>query len=723
MKKESRAMHKPRSRSRNAFRTLLGTGARRWTAAVILVALVLAFIVTRTIVAYQQDLPSIEQIYSITPILPTKLYDRHGRQFKQFYRERRVLARYEELSPHLIDALLATEDRQFYHHWGFDWKGLFRAAVVNFIRGRTVQGGSTITQQLARLLFLTNEKTVTRKIKEILTAIRIERRYAKNEILEMYFNLNNFGGGAYGVKAAAHTYFSKDVSELDILESAVLVAALKAPSRYGPLNDPTRAFARRNVVLAALCDDGKITDREYDSLSALPLRLKPGTVEYGVGEYFSEKVRQYIERKYGTSGLYADGLEAYTTMDFDLQRAAEEIVRKQLDSQRAAMQARYTINDPMYTELVTDPETGKMTRQYKKLQAALFAIDNATGEIIAVVGGHDFVESQFDRATQAMRQPGSAFKPFVLTAAVEAGFMPRDTMYDSPIVLHIPGQPAWQPNNFDLKFKGAMTLRQGIAESRNLIAIRLLQKIDVQRAVFYAHQMGIESELIPVPTLAIGTSEVTLAELTEAFSCFPNNGIRTKPRYLCKVLDRYGNPLESNEVPQRTEALSAKTAYIVTSVLKSVIDEPEGTAHGIRRRGFDRPAGGKTGTSNEYMDTWFIGFTPQITCGIWVGYDQKTPVGGYHTGTGAANALPIWTSFMTKALDTIPAADFKIPEGVYVKNVCRQTGDIATDLCVDTYPEVFVNPDDTLKTCSLHRFDRRSRDHPEVKKQKKRIRF
>ena len=705
------------------MRTILGTRFRRWVAAIILVAMALAFAMARTIKVYQEDLPSIDQIYNITPVLPTKLYDCHGRLFKQFYRERRTLARYEELSPHLIDALLATEDRNFYGHWGFNWKGLVRAAVVNLLHGRTVQGGSTITQQLARLLFLTNEKTVARKIKEILTAIRIERRYAKNEILEMYFNLNNFGSGAYGVKSAAQTYFSKDVGELDVLESAVLVAALKAPTRYSPLNDPARAKARRNVVLAALRDYGKITDHEFDSVSALPLRLKPGTVEFGVGEYFSETVRQYIERKYGTSGLYADGLAVYTTMDFDLQQAAEDLVRRQLDSQRAAVQARYTSNDPMYTELVTDPETGKMTRQYKKLQAALFAMDNGSGDILAVVGGHDFAESQFDRATQAMRQPGSAFKPFVLTAAVEAGFMPRDTMYDSPIVLHIPGQPAWQPHNFDQKFKGAMTLREGIAESRNLIAIRLLQKIDVQRAIFYAHQMGIESELIPVPTLAIGTSEVTLAELTEAFSCFPNGGIRTKPRYIRKVLDRYGNPLEINEVPQRQEALSAKTAFIVTSVLRSVLDEAEGTAHGIRGRGFARPAGGKTGTSNEYMDTWFIGFTPQITCGIWVGYDQKTPVGGYRTGTGAANALPIWTNFMKTALDTIPPTDFKVPEGVYVKNVCRQTGDIATDLCIDTYPEVFTNPNDTLNVCSVHRLGHKSRDHREVKKEKKRIRF
>lgn len=688
-----------------------------------MVALVLAFGAARTLYVYQQDLPSIEQIYNIEPDLPTKLYDRHGNLFKQFYRERRTLAYYEELPQPIIDALLSTEDREFRNHWGFDYRGLLRAAIVNTMQGQAVQGGSTVTQQLARLLFLTREKTITRKIKEIMTAIKIERTYAKNEILEMYFNLNNFGSGAYGVKSAARTYFDKEVSELNILECALLVGVLKAPTKYSPLNNPAYAYRRRNIVLRAMEDHGKITREEYDSLRHEPMKLKPAAVEYGVGEYFSETIRQYIEEKYGVSGLYADGLEVYTTMDFELQKAAEEFVRHNIDSLRAVMEENHSPDDPVYTYMVWDEELGDSVRQYKKLQAALFAMDNKTGDVLAIVGGRDFAESQWNRATQGLRQPGSAFKPFVLTAAIESGFMPRDTLYDSPIVLTIPGTDEWRPHNFDLKFKGPMVLRQGIAESRNLIAIKLLQRIDANRVIFYARQMGIESELLPVPTLAIGTSEVTLAEMVAAFSCFPNGGIRTEPRYIRKILDRFGNPLEINKVAQKQEVLSAKTAYTVTHVLQSVTSyDFAGTGRGMRWRGFKRPAGGKTGTSSDYMDNWFFGFTPQITCGVWVGYDLKTPIGGYRTGTGAANALPIWTKWMIAAHDTLPELEFVPPPGVYEKEVCRESGFMATENCTDTYEEIFFNPIDTAAVCPLHTSDTDNADREKIKKDKK-IRF
>jgi len=704
------------------LRWVFATRRRGWWTITIFTALVLALASAHTLYSYQQDLPSIEEIYNITPVLPAKVYDRNGRLFKQFYRERRMLARYEELPQPLIDALLATEDRKFYDHWGFDWRGLVRAALVNLAAGgRIREGGSTVTQQLARMLFLTREKTYARKIKELLTAIKIERTYAKNEILEMYLNKYNFGSGAYGVKSAAHTYFSKEVGELDILDCAVLAATFAAPTRYAPLNNPGNAFRRRNVVLANMREYGSITQEEYDSLRVQPLRLKPAATEYGVGEYFSEMIRQYIEKNYGVSGLYSDGLQIYTTLDFGLQEKAEQFLRYNIDSLRAVAEANHPLNDPQYSIARVDSATGDTTWRRKKLQAALFAMDNESGDVLAVVGGRDFAESQWNRAVQAHRQPGSAFKPFVVTAAIEAGFMPFDTLYDSPIVLSIPGTPDWRPHNFDLKFKGEMTLRAGIADSRNLISIKLLQRIDAKRAVWFAHQMGIESKLLPVPTLAIGTSEVTLAELTEAYACFPNGGIRTHPRIIRKILDRYGNPLEINEVAQKQEVLSAKTAYVVTSILESVANE--GTGKGMRWRGFRRPAGGKTGTSDVYMDNWFMGFTPQITCGVWVGYDLKTPIGGYHTGTGAATALPIWTKFMIAAHDSLPEMDFTIPEGVYEKDVCRETGLIATEFCIDTYKEVFLDPADTLNICPIHRFDITGNDQQKKKTDKKRIRF
>ncbi len=703
---------------------IFGTTAGRWWTATILAALIVAFAMARTLHVYQQDLPSIEQIYNIEPDLPTKLYDRHDNLFKQFYRERRTLVYYEDIPQIMIDALVSTEDRRFYDHWGFDWKGFTRAALVNIRHGGRGQGGSTITQQLARMLFLTLEKSYARKIKELLTAIKIERTYAKNEILEMYLNTYNFGSGAYGIESAARTYFDKQVGELDILDCATLVAVLPAPTRYSPLNNPDLTYRRRNLVLRAMKDFGKITPEEYDSLHQEPLRLKPASVEYGVGEYFSETIRQYIEEKYGVSGLYSDGLEVYTTMDFDLQKAAEEFVRHNVDSLREVMESTHPLDDPVYTYVVWNEELQDSVRYYKKLQAALFAMDNETGDVLAIVGGRDFSESQWNRATQGLRQPGSAFKPFVLTAAIESGFMPHDTLYDSPIILDIPGQDEWRPHNFDLKFKGPMVLRQGIAESRNLIAIKLLQRIDANRVIFYARQMGIESDLLAVPTLAIGTSEVTLAELVAAFSCFPNGGIRTEPRYIRKILDRFGNPLEINEVAQKQEVLSAKTAYAVTHVLQSVTSyDFDGTGRGMRWRGFKRPAGGKTGTSSDYMDNWFMGFTPQITCGVWVGYDMKTPVGGYRTGTGAATALPIWTKWMMAAHDTIPERDFTPPPGVYEKDVCRESGFIASENCTDTYEEIFFNPADTLAICPLHAEGVDESDRQKIKKDKKKIRF
>jgi penicillin-binding protein 1A len=670
--------------------------------AMVLVGVFCAWIAV-TVWGYRKDLPSIERVYNIKPRLITKLYDHDGNQFYDFYVEKRVLTPFDKIPKQMIQALLASEDRDFYDHWGVQWTAIVRGVIIRPLRGLRAQGGSTITQQLARSLFLTRERTIARKVKEWMTAVRLERRYAKNEILEMYLNQNYYGAGAYGVQAAAQTYFAKDAEDLDVSEAAVLIGLLPAPTRYSPRRNEELSRQRRNVVLNAMVDVGYLDQATYDSLSVLPIMLRTAEPEPRVGDYFAEDVRRYLEETYGEDTLYTEGLSIQTTIDTSWQREAEEVVDSHLDSLQAVLEARHKPTDRRFYLPVYDSTTGETTLVHKKLQAALVAIDNATGEVRAMVGGYDFADSKWNRATQATRQPGSSFKPFVLTAAVDAGYMPRDTIYDSPIVMNIPGYGEWSPRNFDEKFRGPITIREGYQDSRNLVSIRLLQKLDPQRAVFFAKKMGITTPIKPVASLAIGSEEVTLLDLTSAYTTFPNGGIRTKPRMIRKVTDRFGGILEDHPAPEQEEVLSAKVAYTVLHVLKSVIDR--GTGKGARRRGFRRPAAGKTGTTNEYMDNWFIGFTPQVTCGVWVGYDLKTPIGGFHTGTGAATALPIWTEFMKFACRDLPPIDFPVPDGIILYRACDQSYMRASEFCPSTHEEVAVDPHDTVDVCPIHGLD------------------
>lgn len=669
-----------------------------------------------TLWRYTQELPSIEEVYNIKPRLSTQLYDKDDKPFYEYFTERRVLTPLDSLPANLVRALIATEDREFYNHWGVRWTAIVRALIVNLQAGRRAQGGSTITQQLARKLFLTPERTLERKIKEWLMAIKLERSYSKNEILEMYFNINYYGAGAYGIGAAAQTYFGKSPQNLELMESATLVGVLPAPSAYSPMRNPDLARQRRNTVLRSLVAVGELDRAAYDTLSPMEIVLhQPEAGAYGdYGDYFAEEVRRYVVKQYGEDALYTEGLRIYTTLDSDLQKYAEEIVRKRLDSLRSVAEMRHGPNDPVYTYPVYDSSLGRTVRVRKKMQAAMMIMDNRTGGVLAMVGGHDYEESEFNRVTQALRQPGSAFKPFVLTAAIEAGFTPADTILDGPVLIPIPGAPDYSPGNFDGKFEGPVSIRYGIRESRNLVSVRLLQKLDVFRVVDLAEKMGISTKLLPYPSLAVGSSEVTVWDMTTAYSCFPNRGIRTEPQLIRRITDRNGKVIEENSTPRRQEVLPANVAYAVTHVLETVVDS--GTAASIRRRGFQRPCAGKTGTSNEYMDNWFVGFTPQLTCGVWVGYDLKTPIGGYHTGTGAATALPIWTAVMQKASEKLPVEDFEVPDDVYPITVCQDSNKRATDHCHAVRQEVFIRAADTLDTCPVHDRDSRYRSPRRVRR-------
>ncbi|MFH2055715.1 MAG: PBP1A family penicillin-binding protein, partial [bacterium] len=620
---------------------------------------------------YEDDLPSAEQIYNIEPPLVTTIYGADGRVLQKYHYQNRILIPYSELPPHLIQALIATEDDDFFNHWGIDWRGFTRAVLRNLVGGFGSQGGSTISQQLARILFLNRDVSLARKIKEAFTALKLEHTYSKQEILEMYLNLYYFGNRSYGIETASRSYFNKNTESLTIEEAAVLVAVVNAPARYSPINHPDRALKRRNYVLSRMQKLGYISESLADSLQALPMKLDLSQNVPGEAPYFTEMVRQYLIDKYGEEKFYGGGLNVYTTLNSHLQKVVESAVTEQLDSIQSRLERRYEPDNPAYTIEYYDTAGDSLARRYKEIQAAFVAIDNSNGDIIALVGGKDFSEWKYNRAVQATRQPGSAFKPFVYTVAIQSGFHPSDILYDTPIVLTIPGAKEWRPHNFDNRFDGPMTLREGLARSRNLIAIKLLQQVSPERVIFYAERMGIDTPLRPYPTLAIGTSEVHLLNLVSAYTTFPNGGIRIEPRYITKVVDRYGNVLEENKLSTKEVVLTPQTAYMMVNLMQSTFDHPRGTGHSARYQGFLRPAGGKTGTSDSFCDNWFLGYTPQITAGCWVGFDDKTSIG--KNQTGATNALPIWTEFMKAAHDSLEIENFVEPEGIVHATICAES--------------------------------------------------
>ena len=632
---------------------------------------------------FGRDLPSLEQLERFRPKLATLIYDSEGKVVKELAEERRVTVPFDQIPEEFFDALLAVEDREFYHHNGVNFLAIVRAALANISAGRIVEGASTVTQQLARNLFLSFKVSLSRKIREALTAIRIERAYTKEEILEMYANQVYFGRGAWGIQAAARTYFDKDAEDLTLEECALLVWLLRSPNRYPALLqlNPEVALRRRNIVLDKMVDFGAISRERAEEAKARPLGLHTASGKVGEAPYFVEYVRQYLMEKYGSDMVYKGGLRVYTTLNTTLQGLAEKFLLEQL----AKLQAESPYPDSI------------------PVQGALVALETHTGHILAMVGGRDFKESQFNRAVQALRQPGSAFKPIIYAAAVDNGWRTIDTLLDVPITLPMPDGTVWRPENYDHTFLGPITLREAIKKSRNLATIRLLMDIQPQTVIPYARQMGITSPLRPVYSMALGTNEVTLLELTAAYCTFPNGGVWVEPTAVLRVEDREGRTLEEREHGEEREALSPETAAVMVSLLESVM-EPGGTGYGARKwYGFKRPAGGKTGTTGNFADAWFVGFTPQIACGVWVGYDQKLSLGPRKAG--AAVALPVWARFMKAAHDTLglPVVDFRMPPTVVQLDLCAETMKIATPYCPKVVHEVFKPGTEPTETCDLHR--------------------
>jgi penicillin-binding protein 1A len=691
------------------------------------------------LIVYSTDLPEVNELERYRPSSITELYDDKGRVIGSFALQRRVIAKYEDYPKVLRDAIISIEDKDFEKHLGVDWWRVLGAAYRDVSSGSRAQGASTLTMQLSRNLFLSADRHFGRKIQETMLAMSIERRFTKQQIFTMYANQIFLGHGVYGFEAGSEFYFSKKAKDLTIEEAALLAGLPKAPNSYSPILSPERALRRRNLIINSMLEDGKITNEQAQRAKATPIQLNIQNDPNWLAPYFAEEIRRYLEKKYGTDQVHEGGLKVYTSLNIEMQRAANQAV---LDGM-AAYERRHgwkgnllnviaagsdlakfdhadwkqpieagsyvhalvtdvtptvatlrlgrftaqigpselawtkaksaadilSVGDVAYVKVVNTEKSGARVtlEQDSGAQGALLAIDNATGEIKAMVGGRDFDSSKFNRSTQALRQTGSSFKPYVYTAAVEEGATPDDTIYDGPITFST-SSGAYSPHNYDGKFEGTITLRRAFSQSRNIPALKLTQRVGVQKVIEYARKFGITSDLPPVLPLALGAAEVTLMEQTAAFSTFPNDGVRLTPHYIKKVEDYEGHVLEE-DYPEAKDVISPRTARIMTQFLREVV--LHGTAFSASK--LNHPLGGKTGTTNDFTDAWFIGFSPSVTCGVWVGYDEKKTLGKKETGAMAA--LPIWIDFMKVAIAGKDKEEFPTPAVDETKKAVAQKVD------------------------------------------------
>jgi penicillin-binding protein 1A len=678
------------------------------------------------LLVYSTDLPQVGQLEHYRPSSITELYDDQGRTVGSFALQRRVVASYDDYPQVLRQALISIEDKDFYRHWGVNVWRIAGAAYRDIRSGGRVQGASTLTMQLARNLFLSPDRSFHRKIQEALLAVQIERRFTKPQIFTLYANQIYLGHGVYGFEAASQFYFSKPAKQLTLDEATLLAGLPKSPTYYSPISHPDHALKRRNLVINSMLEDGMITAQQATEARDLPLRLEVAHDADSLAPYFVEEIRRYLEGKYGSDQVHGGGLKVYTSLNMDMQRAANRAVFDGLiayehrhgwkghlqnvlsgdvtvanyqhpdwDSEPevnsyvhalvvgvsstsvAVKFGRYTATlvpadavwtrrklqdillpgDVVYVKIVALTRDGKARvnlEQDSGVQGALVAIDNATGEIKAMVGGRDFNLSKFNRSTQALRQVGSSFKPYVYTAAIDRGASPDDTISDAPITFPMPSGVPYEPHNYDEKFEGTITLRRALAQSRNIPALKLADSVGIKTVIDYARRFGITSNIPPYLPVALGAVEITPIEQTSAFSVFPNDGVHITPRYLTKVTDYEGRTLEEN-FPDIKDVISAHTARIMTSMLREVV--LHGTA--IAATSLKYPLAGKTGTTNNFTDAWFVGFSPSLTCGVWIGYDEKKFLGAKETGARAA--LPIWMDFMKPALAEKDAGDFQPP--------------------------------------------------------------
>src|SRR5437899_11447936 len=672
---------------------------------------------------YNSDLPQVNSLEDYHPSLITEVYSDDGQVIGSFALERRIVVTWDQIPQVVKDAIIYVEDQNFYSHCSIDFLGVARASLKNLMAGRVVEGGSTLTQQLSKNLFLTPERSFRRKIQEAMLSIQIERYYTKQQILTMYVNQHFMGHGQYGFAAAAEFYFGKDVKDLNVEEAAVLAALPRSPINYSPILHPERAVLRRNYAIDRMVAEKKITVAQGEEAKSHPIKLAEKQRPDELAPYFVEELRRYLEKKYGTFAVHESGLRVYSTLNVEAQKAANAAVRAgtreydkrhgwrgadrnlvdegtedlesvelpdwklpirtndivpgivlDLTKNGAAVkiggyQAVLTPQDISWTNAKAASEILKrgdvvlfMIRsmnpaerkvevsleQKPKVQASLVAIQPQTGEVKAMVGGYDFDESKFNRATQALRQTGSSFKPFVYAAAVDNGLRPDDTIVDAPTSFGV-----YSPGNYDGKFKGTIPIRQAFAESRNIPAVKTLAKLGVQNLIPYLRRFGITSRIEPVLPIALGAADVTLMEMVSAYSTFPNDGVRVVPQMILRVTDYEGTVLEEN-LPELRDVISAETARIMVDLMQEPVRFPGGTS--TKAQELKRPVAGKTGTTNDFTDAWFIGYTPSLVGGAWIGFDEKVTLGDKETG--GRDALPIWLDFMKEVYKDKPIEQF-----------------------------------------------------------------
>ncbi len=619
------------------------------------------------------DLPEIQTLEEYKPSITSRVYSDNNKLLAEFFMENRTPVSLSNVPETLIKALIATEDTRFYSHHGIDPRGVARALYRNLRAGRVLEGGSTLTQQLAKVLFLTPERSYTRKLKEMALALRIEQRYTKQEILSLYLNQIYFGSGAYGVEAASQIYFGKPARDLAVAECALLAGLPRSPKYYSPFKSQENALGRRAYVLNRMVAMQVVTKAQAEEAKKAPLPAQPVAKTGGPAPYFVEYVRQKVEERFGSSILYSGGLNIYTSINDDLQDFAEQAVRSGLRK--------------------IEGQRGKKGPLPIPLQAALIAIEPVTGHILAMVGGRDFNESQFNRAWQAVRQPGSAFKPLIYAVALDRGFGASDILDDSPLTIKVDKNKNWSPENFTRSFQGPVTMRNALAQSLNIPTIRLLEKVGVDEAIRYSKKFGIKSPLGHYLSLALGSSDVTLFELTSAYTVFANHGVRIGPVSILTIADSSGRVLYANDAMPE-QVVKAETAFLTTNLLRGAIER--GT--GWKARALGRPAAGKTGTTNDYRDAWFIGYTPGLVSGVWVGYDDHRSIGPKETGARAA--LPIWLEFMKKAHAGREPEEFSVPGGIIFKQIDLKTGLLSTENCKQSIREAFLPGTDPRRYCN-----------------------
>jgi len=786
------------------FKNLRKINKRKFFRTALFIFLLLSVYVFGTVLgAYKavlQNLPSISRLEEFEPNIITYIFSDEGEVVGEYAKEKRIVVSYEEIPEVLINAIIATEDPRFYKHKGIDFLGILRAVkedIKLLLTPRKLHGGSTISQQLIRRLLLHRKQTVRRKLKEVLLALQIEKRYSKREILALYCNQFDLGHGACGVEAASRLYFDKKVSELNLEEAALITGIFRGPYYYSPYREPELTLRRRNHVLNRMIEEGYITKEEGEEAKMAPMNVLPlhrGDSDFAA--YFNEEVRRYLEENYGADALYNEGLKVYTTINPTYQKYAEEALRNGLrvldkrqgwrkDKRNLSEQGienleelekpfkneesgetmlsswlkPYLEEDEIIEAVVLSVErreakvkvkeyTGRLTNkdiawtkskgnnlknliregdvihvkikkidEEKKellvsldqepiLEGAFLAVEPQTGQIKAMVGGFDFKRLKFNQATQALRQPGSVIKPIIYTAALENGYTPATRIVDEPteFIDKWSGEP-WSPRNYDQKYKGTVTLRIGLEESRNIVTAKLLDYISPQTGVDYCRKFGITSPVYPYLSLSLGTFEMKLIELVSAFTTFPNKGIRITPYFITRIEDKDGNILEECKV-ESEEVISPQIAYIMTSLLQGVVQR--GT--GWRAAALEKPLGGKTGTTDEHSDAWFIGFSPSLCAGVWIGHEkEKKTIGDRQSGAVAAQ--PIWVEFFRRIIEDEKRIaeetgeepikeEFEIPSNLTFVTIDYKTGLIATPFCLFTMKEVFIPGSEPKKFCS-----------------------